>query len=86
MFTGPALLICRAVRLPRRLKRPIDVMPTRSILSLVPDANIVGPPCRLHKQHEAVIDNRNVLKPRLPFPNIRGTVRAQIKFFAVIIA
>ena len=38
----------------------------------VPDPNIVSPPCRLHKQHEAMIGDWNVLKPRLPLVRVPG--------------
>ena len=52
-------------------------MPGRSILSLVPGANIVSPPCRLHKQHKAVIGDGNVLKPRLPLVRVPGVFLQQ---------
>jgi hypothetical protein len=38
----------------------------------VPDANIVGPSGSLHKQHEAMISDGNVLKPRLPLVRVPG--------------
>jgi hypothetical protein len=38
-------------RLPLGLKRPVDVVPERTVLLLVVGANIVSPPCRLHKHH-----------------------------------
>jgi hypothetical protein len=41
-------------------------MPTRSILSFVLNANVVGPLGGLHKQHLVTLGNGNVLKPRLP--------------------
>ena len=50
----------------------VNVMPTRSVLSLVPDANIVGPPRRLHEQDEGMIGNGNLLKPRLPLVRVPG--------------
>jgi len=37
-----------------------------SILSFVLDANIVGPPCRLHEQDHVAVGEGNVLNPRLP--------------------
>jgi hypothetical protein len=50
----------------------MGVMPRRSILSLIPGTNIVGPPRRLHKQHKTVIGNGNVLEPRLPLLCVPG--------------
>src|SRR4029450_9728375 len=50
----------------------VDVMPGRSILNLVPGANIVGPPRRLHKQDEVTFSNGNILKPRLPLVGVPG--------------
>jgi hypothetical protein len=47
-------------------------MPGRSILSLVPQSNIVRPPGRLHEQHHVVVSGGNVLKPRLPLVCIPG--------------
>jgi hypothetical protein len=47
-------------------------MPKRSILSRVPGADIIGPSCRLHKEHEAMISDRNVLKPCLPLVGVPG--------------
>ena len=47
-------------------------MSTWFILSFVLDANIVGPPRGLHKQHKAMIGNRNFLKPRLPLVRVPG--------------
>ena len=37
-----------------------------------PDANIVRPPCRLHKQHLVTLGNGNVLHPCLPLVRIPG--------------
>jgi hypothetical protein len=42
------------------------------VLLRVLGANIIGPPGRLHKQHEAMIGDRNVLKPRLPLVLVPG--------------
>jgi len=50
-------------------------MPGRSILSLVPDANIIRPPRGLHEQHEAMVSDGNVLKPRLPLVCVPGMFR-----------
>jgi len=36
------------------------------------DANIIGPPGRLHKQHETMISDGTILKPRLPWVRIPG--------------
>jgi len=36
-------------------------MPTRSVLSLVPDANIIGPPRCLHKQQHVAVSNGNIV-------------------------
>ncbi len=47
-------------------------MPTRSILQSVLHANIVSPPCRLHKQHKVMISDGNILKPRLPLVRVPG--------------
>jgi hypothetical protein len=47
-------------------------MPTRSIMSLVLGANIICPPCRLHKQHHVTVSRGNILKPRLPLVGILG--------------
>ena len=57
-------------------------MPRRSILSLVPGANIIGPPCRLHEQHKAMIGDGNVLKPRLPLVRVPGMF-LQHRFYLV---
>ena len=35
-------------------------------------ANIVGPPCRLHEQHDVTLSGGNVLKPRLPLVRVPG--------------
>jgi hypothetical protein len=45
---------------------------TDFIPSFVPSANIVSPPCRLHKQHEGMIGDGNILKPRLPLIRVPG--------------
>ena len=54
------------------LEGPADVVPQRTVLLLVVIANIIGPPCRLHKQHEAMIGDRNILKDRLPLVRVPG--------------
>ena len=61
-----------AVGLSLRLKRSIDVVPRSSVILLVPSAYIIGPPRCLHKQHKAVLGDRNVLKPRLPLDRVPG--------------
>ena len=38
----------------------------------VPDANIIRPSCRLHKQHHVVVSDGNVLEPRLPLVRVPG--------------
>ena len=58
------------VRLPLGFEWKVDVVPGRSVLSLVPGANIVGPSCRLHKDNEAVIGGRNILKSPLPLVRV----------------
>jgi hypothetical protein len=66
-----------ARRLSFRLKGPIDVVPRTPVVLLVPDANIVGPPCRLHEQHRSLVGNGNILKPRLPFgSSLSGSTEA----------
>jgi hypothetical protein len=49
----------------------VDVVPRWSTLSLVLSANIVGTPRCLHEQHEDMIGNANVLRPRLPLVRVR---------------
>jgi hypothetical protein len=44
-----------ARRLSLGLERPVGVVPQCPVVLLVRHANIIGPPGRLHKQHEAVI-------------------------------
>ena len=46
-------------------------MPRRPVLLLVP-ANIIGPPGRLHEQHEVTLGDGNVLKPRVPLVRVPG--------------
>ena len=47
-------------------------MPRRPILNLVLGANIIWPPCCLHKQHAAMISRGNVLKSCLPLVRVPG--------------
>ena len=59
-------------RLTVRLERPIDIVPRRPVVLLVIHANIIGPPCGLHKQHHVAVGNGNILKPRLPLVRVPG--------------
>ena len=34
--------------------------------------NIIRPPCRLHEQHEGMIGDGSILKPRLPLVGVLG--------------
>ena len=45
-------------------------MPRRSVLSLVLGANIIGPPCGLHEEHEALVGDGNVLQSCLPLVGV----------------
>ena len=45
-------------------------MPKRSILGFVLGANFICPSGRLHEQHDAMIRDGNVLKPRLPLVRV----------------
>ena len=48
------------------------IVPLSTVVLFLPHANIVGPPGRLHEQHEATIRDGNVLKPRLPLVRVPG--------------
>ena len=72
MFTGSGLSDLHVYGLPIGFKRPIDVVLWPPMMLAVPDANIIWPPCRLHKQHEAMISDGNILQPRLPLPRVPG--------------
>jgi len=52
--------------------KAVDVVPERTVLLLVVAADIVSPPCGLHKQHGAMIGNRNILQLRPPLVGVRG--------------
>jgi hypothetical protein len=54
------------------LEGPVDVVPQRTVLLLVVIANIISPPCRLHKQDEAMIGDRNISQSHLPLVRIPG--------------
>ena len=72
MFTGSGSLICTSTGCSSGLKGPIDLVPRSPVVLPVPKTNIIGPPCRLHEQHEAMIGSRNVLHPRLPLVRVPG--------------
>jgi hypothetical protein len=54
IFTGSGSL-AHTYRLSLWLEGPIELMPQCPVVLLVVTANIVGPPCRLHEQHKALI-------------------------------
>jgi hypothetical protein len=46
--------------------------PRTPMVLLVPESNIIGPPRGLHKQHEAMIGDGNILKFGLPLVRVPG--------------
>ena len=72
MFTRLGISDLNTRRLTVRLEWPIDIVPGRPVMLLVIHANIIGPPCRLHKQHHVAVGNGNILKPRLPLVRVPG--------------
>jgi hypothetical protein len=84
MFTGLGFANLHAVRLGFWLKRPIDIMPRSPVVLLVPDANIIGPPRRLHEQHDAMISDGNILRPRLPLVRVPGMFSSTALTFSMV--